>query len=126
MAGCAHLVPGADPLVVRAEQLESGAMATLDLAVETDNSNRPFFATNAPTYHQFCAWLRQPQPVIVAGVQQDLPRGIALVENLSNVKIAYKNSQSSSNALSIAISTLQSAVTEASTWLNVVTNSPAK
>jgi hypothetical protein len=125
VAGCAHLNPGADPLVVRTEQFETGAQATLDLVVEIDNSNRPFFRTNAPVYHQFCAWLREPQPVTLAGAQHNLPRGVAMIANLDNIKLAYKNSQSSSNELYTALSVASATVSEASTWLSVITNSPA-
>jgi hypothetical protein len=121
--GCVKLKPGADPIVVRAEQAEAGAKATFDLVLKTDQIDRGYWRTNAPAFHNFCEWLRQPQPVWGTNY---LPRASAMIANLDNVKQDYKAARGSSNAVITALITLQSAVTEASAWSAVVTNRPAR
>jgi regulator of protease activity HflC (stomatin/prohibitin superfamily) len=122
VSGCAQLRPGQDPLVVRAEQVEATAKATFDLVLNIDHSDRGFWRTNAPAFHSFCEWLRQPQIVWVTNV---LPRASAMIANLDNVKQDYVWARQGSNALITALVVLQSASTEAGGWVQVVTNNNA-
>jgi len=122
VSGCAQLRPGQDPLVVRAEQVEATAKATFDLVLNIDHSDRGFWRTNAPAFHSFCEWLRQPQIVWVTNV---LPRASAMIANLDNVKQDYVWARQGSNVLITALVVLQSASTEAGGWAQVVTNNNA-
>lgn len=121
--GCVPLAPGADPIVVRVEQTETVAKSTFDLALNVDNSNRAFFATNAPAYHSFCEWLREPQTVEETNT---LPRAAALLVSLDDVKLSYKASRASSNDVFTALATVTSAVNQANAWLTTVTNQPTR
>ena len=119
LAGCASLQPGADPLIVRAEQTETIAKSAFDTVLKFDNSNRGYWETNAPAYHSFCEWLRQPQTVEVTNT---LPRAAALLISLDDIKLAYKSSTASSNALVEAITTVSAAVTQAQAWITISTS----
>lgn len=112
LAGCARLQPGASPIVVRTEQLEKSAKATFDLVLGADNRRREFFKTNAPAFHGFCEWLRQPLPVD----GRNYPRAAALIKNVSNVKLAFKTGRASSNDVVTVITTLESAAVQATFW----------
>ena len=118
--GCAHVAPGQDPLIVRAEQAETVAANTFNLVVTVDDANRPFFIANVPEFHKFAEWLRQP--VFVDGTNQ-LPQGLAIVKNLDNVKLSYKSAQASSNVFFTTIIVLESTVSQAAGWLSKTTNS---
>ena len=118
---CKQLQPGADPLVVRAEQVESTAKATFDLVLNVDHADRGFWRTNAPGFHGFCEWLRQPQTVWVTN---SLPRASAMIVNVNTIKGDYRSARASSNALITALMTLSSAVDQASAWSIIVTNKP--
>lgn len=124
LAACAPLQPGADPIVVRTEQAQIVAASTFDMVLAQDNSDRSFWRTNAPAFHSFCEWLRQPQAV--PGMTNTLPRDLAMQWNVDQVKLAYKSGAATSNALAQAVSTLSEAIRQASVWLAVVTNTPAK
>lgn len=117
--GCATLAPGADPLVVRTEQSETTAKSTFDFVLNLDNSDRGFWRTNAPGFHNFCEWLRQPQP---AGTNI-LPRCSAMIWDVNMIKADYKASRASSNTLYTILVTLESALNQASSWSTLVTNS---
>lgn len=117
--GCTHLDPGADPVVVRAEQVETGASATFELVVKTDNNNRSFWITNAPAFHNFAEWLRSP--ISIQGTNH--PRGIAMIFQLDADKVAYKSHGGSSNALVASTAVLQSALTQSTAWLTISSNS---
>lgn len=121
MQGCATLQPGADPIVVHAEQVEKTASSTITLLFELDDADRGFWKTNAPALHRYVEWLRQPQR---AGTNT-LARGYAMVWNLNEVKNSYKASKVNSNALYSTIITLDSAVTQSLSWINIMTNSPS-
>ena len=123
ISGCAPLKPGADPLVVRAEQVESTAKITFDLVLNVDNTDRGFWRTNAPAFHAFCEWLRVP---MVIWVTNTLPRASAMIAGLDTVKSDYLLARQGSNALITAITVLQSASSQASAWGSVVTNTPAR
>lgn len=120
-AGCVGLQPGADPLVVRVEQTETVAKSTFDLVLGVDDSNRPFFATNAPPFHRFCEWLREPQTVEQTNT---LPRCSAMLLSLDDVKLDYKAARVSSNDVFIVLQTVNGAMAQANAWLTVVTNKP--
>lgn len=120
LIGCAHLTPGADPLVVRVEQTQSGAMGTFDLVLHEDQANRSFWATNAPAFHSFCEWLRTPQKYNGSNVA----RCVAIQFNVDDLKLAYKAGKTTgnSNALYTAFTVLSAAVGQASSWQNIVTS----
>jgi len=117
--GCASIQPGANPLIVRAEQAETSAKASFDLVLHLDNSNRDLFQTKVPAFHEFCQWLRQPQTVEQTNV---LPRASAMLVQLDDVKLAYKSSLADSNALMTAIIVVETTAEQASAWLTVTTN----
>lgn len=126
LIGCAQIQKGSDPLVVNVERLETTGKATFDLVLGLDNSDRGFWRTNAPAFHDFCEWLRQPQGVPVsnatAELKLELPRASAMLLGLDNVKLDYKAARASSNDLFTALMTVQSAVNQASAWSTIVTN----
>jgi hypothetical protein len=117
--GCAQIRPGEDPLVVRAEQAEATAKATFDLVLNIDNSDREFWRVNAPAFHEFCEWLRQPQ---VVWVTNWLPRASAMIANVDAVKHDYIGSKVYSNSLVRVLVVLESASTEAGAWHTIATN----
>lgn len=123
IAGCAQIKPGNDPIIVNAERVQTIAAPTFDLVLETDNANRPLFQTKIPAFHEFCEWLRQPQTAQLAdGTPTNVQRSIAMQLNLDKVKLDYKASKVSSNAVLEAVAALQSIETQANAWLLVITN----
>ena len=122
LVGCATLSPGADPLVVRVEQGQTVANATFDMVLKQDNSNRDFWRTNAPAFHQFCEWLRTPSTYQSTTT---VPRCVLIELNVDDLKVAYKASKtaSNSNALWTAFGTLSEVITQAQSWNTIVTNS---
>jgi hypothetical protein len=123
LVGCAQLKPGADPLVVRAEQTESAAKSTFDLILTIDHTDRGFWKTNAAGFHAFCEYLREPQVINVTNV---LPRASAMIMSLNNVKRDYMISRTYSNALFSVIASLESVNAQAGVWANLITNQIAK
>lgn len=121
LAGCQlfKVDPGSDPLVVNVERLEASAVATFDFVLNVDNADRGFWRTNALAFHGFCEWLRAP---MVVDQTNQLPRGLAMVKQLDNVKLAYKSSKADSNAVNTVFLTLQSAFNQASAWATITTN----
>lgn len=117
--GCATLAPGADPLVVRTEQVQSIAGPGIDFVLHFDNADRGFWRTNAPPFHNFCEWLRTPIPYTNGTT---LPRAILMQVNVDDLKQAYKFSKTSgnSNALYTALGTLSAALNQATSWSNIV------
>lgn len=120
--GCASLSPGADPLVVRCEQAETTANSTFTLTLTVDNNDRGFWRTNAPAFHSFCEWLRQPVALPSGSITNSLPRNLAMIEQLDQVKLAYKSASISSNTVYTVLTTLLSAESQASAWLAITTN----
>lgn len=119
-ASCSTVDPGADSLVVRAEQAETIARSTFDLILGIDNSNRPYFRTNAPAFHVFSEYLRAP---VTIGTNTG-PRSIQMILSLNSVKNQYKKSRGKEGDLLTAILTLQASVDQASAWMATVnTNS---
>lgn len=123
LIGCGTLQKGEDPLVVRAEQTAALSKSTFDLVLRVDHLDRGFWRTNAPAFHNFCEWLRQPQPIWKTNT---LPRASAMIAGLNNVKLEYKAARASSNDVLTALLTVQSALNEASAWSAIVTNRPAR
>lgn len=123
IVGCAHLSPTADPLVVRAEQVGTTGDAAFKLALKLDNSNRPFWMTNASDFHAFCEWLRSP---VIVEATNKVTRAQGLVIALDDIKRDYKAGRASSNAVITAIFTLQSTAIQAQDWLSVATNTVPK
>jgi hypothetical protein len=121
--GCATLNPGADALVVRVEQAESIASSTFDMVLHVDNAERSFWETNAIAFHRFCEWLRTPTQYGGSNVA----RCVAIQLNADDLKIAYQASKtaSNSNALLTAFGTLDAAVSQSTSWANIVTNKVA-
>lgn len=119
LIGCASLSPTADPFVVRVEQGEAGASATFDLVLRVDNSQRGFWITNAPAFHNFCEWLRTPTPY----TSNTVPRCVAIQLNVDDLKLAYQNSKTAgnSNALYTAFGVLAAAAGQAAAWQTIVT-----
>jgi aconitase B len=62
----------------------STASATFDLLLRVDNTDRGFWRTNAPAFHQFCEWLRTPTPYQA----QTVPRCVALQLNVDDLRLA--------------------------------------
>jgi hypothetical protein len=116
-SGCAPLQPGADPLVVNVERAETIGQSTFSLILHVDDSNRTFFETNAPAFHEFCQWLRVPQTIEGTNTQ---PRAVALLLSLDDVKMDYQAGRTSSNALWVACTTFQGLVSQAQAWSNVI------
>jgi len=104
LVACAPLQKGADPLIVRAEQAERAALSTFDLVLNIDHANRDFFRTNAPAFHSFCEWLREPD--CSDGTNQ-IPRAICLIRRIDNLRHRYKDQRADSNELATAVSMLQ-------------------
>jgi hypothetical protein len=117
--GCSTIQPGADVLVVRAEQLETTADASFQLVVSVDNADRGFWKTNAPAFHNFAEWLRAPVPT---PSNPNEPRGLGMILLVDADKIAYQQNKSLSNSLLSAISDLQFAANQAASWQVIVSS----
>lgn len=127
LAGCAALAPGADPIVVRAQQTETVGYATLDTFLKVDNANRSLFATNAPALHQYAEWLRAPQVVNGTNVY---PRGIAFMLSLDTIVQQYQKGLANSNQVANVLATAETAITQAQWYISSMgatslTNQPA-
>lgn len=118
--GCATLDPNADPFVVRTEQLQKQADATVDFVLGVDNADRGFWRTNAPAFHNFCEYLRTPIPV---SPTHNSPRVLAIEANVQQLKVQYKANRSAgnSNLLFQVSSELAVLVSQAGSWSNIVT-----
>lgn len=119
LIGCAHIAPGNDPIVVRAEQLSTTGKATLDLVVNIDQADRGFWRTNAPAFHEYCEWLRTPTQVDTG---ETFPRGRAILFNLDEAKQAYAKRGGSTNLLWSSIVTATTVINQAGAWSTIVTN----
>ncbi len=109
--GCAAIQPGADPLIVRAEQAEQIADSTFSLFLHLEYENRERIQS-VPQIHSYAEWLREPQPVHGT----NMPRAVALVFSLNDVKAAYRANAANSNLLVTATSTLTEALKQAADW----------
>lgn len=117
---CAHLQPGADPLIVRCEQVETNAALTINLVMTVEKAAQPYFKSNLPTFDAWAEAMRQP--VNIQGT--NWPKGLAVIVSLDMVKRDYKASRATSNALYEAIATVEGIANAASYWLNTTTNRP--
>lgn len=117
--GCASLTPGSDPLVVRAEQIQTGANATFDFVLHLDDNNRGLWRTNAPAFHNFCEWLRTPMQYKAS---QTVSRCVLMQLDVDDLKTDYKMNKSAanSNVLYTAIGTLSYALGQSASWSNIV------
>lgn len=111
--GCVKLKPGADPIVVRAEQTETMAKATFSAFLQMDNADRDFVRTNLPAAHAFAEWLRTPQ---VAG-DPSSRRWIVMVNDLDVVKLNYIKRRASSDDVSLAVATVGASVRKAEDFI---------
>lgn len=120
--GCVTPQPGADPFVIKVEQSQSLANATVQFVLDIDNSNRPFWRTNAPAYHQFCEWLRTPVPWGNPPTNT-LVRALAIQWNVQEAKLAYKQNRGpeGSNTLFAAWSLMNTVINQSVSWSNIVT-----
>ncbi len=108
-SGCAGLAPGADALVVRAEQTLTGAEATFDTFLQLDDQNRALVATKAPPVHAFAEWLRVPQTF--GYTTNTAARWACMIESAELTKEAYKENRVGTNAIQLTASL--AALTEA-------------
>lgn len=123
LLGCAQLKPGADPVVVRAEQTAQLANSTFELFLRLENDRRAFYRTNAPELHAAAEWLRSRMAVTLPdGSQTNVARCDAMIINLLNVTGAYQAGLADRKNVVSAINLVSAAVKESSTWLGVITN----
>ena len=120
--GCASLDPNARAVVVRAEQSEAVANATLDAAIHIDASNREFFKTNAAPFHAFCEWLRTP--VLMPPLTTPQPRGVAMIRSLDAVKETYKRTNTTNDyaILISSLATVEAVTSQAQNWIANLNN----
>lgn len=125
-SGCVALQPGADPLVVRAEQAQTMAEGTFDLIINLDHLDRGFWRTNAPAFHGFVEQLRFKVPVYNVAGRTNLPRYIAAQWQLDRAKLDYvaARNYATSNTLAAALASLQALSDQTTAWLTIVTNRP--
>ena len=114
LAGCSTIAPGNNPLIVRCEQTQKVATATFQAVVEVDNVNRAFWQTNAPGFHRFCEWLRAP---MIVGETNVFPRGVAMLWELDQVKLAYKEKKKGESEVVKVLATVEQALASAQNWL---------
>lgn len=129
LTACAHLNPGADPLLVRAEQGQVDAKATIDLVLHTEASNYGFWRTNAPGFYQFCEiQLKAPTTIQTASGPTNVARSIAYLWQVDQAKLAYKaaRSASNSNQLYSILVGLSLLANDSMAWMINATNSVNK
>jgi hypothetical protein len=115
--GCATVSPTSDPIVVHAEQVETSADAAFQLVVDLDNADRGFWTTNAPAFHTFAEWLRQPVPT---PTNPNEPRGLGMILLVDQAKLAYETNSAMTNVLAATLADLQTALNQASAWTTIV------
>jgi hypothetical protein len=95
-----------------------------------------------PAFYAFAEWLKQPQtlpgtmltPTVIGtnttygtyGTNVTLPRGLALIWSLDQMKLAYKAGTATSNDVATALSAFTAATSQAQGWLTTVTNMAVK
>ncbi len=123
-SGCASLQPGADPFVVGVERTQNAAGSSLDFVLRLDQTDRGFWRTNAPAFHQFCEWLRVPTVYQSRIGPTNVARAISIQLNVQDLKVAYKANRAAgnSNVLWSAWSILDTALSQAVSWSTIVTN----
>ncbi len=111
--GCTTLKPGADAVVVRAEQTETMARATFETFLKVDHADRDFWREHGEAAHEFAEWLRTAQ---VPG-DPSSRRWIVMVSNLDEVKRNYIKRRATSNDVVLAIGVVASAVRKAEDFI---------
>lgn len=96
-SGCSTLAPGADPVEVRAEQVEGLFADTADLFLKLEYENIDYCRTNLPDVHKAAEFLRQP---VTLGTNV-WPRDIAMVQSFDATRRAYKSNRTSENKASL-------------------------
>lgn len=117
--GCATIDPKADKFVVQVERSQTVAASSIDFVLNLDQENRPFWRTNAPAFHSFCSWLRTPVPYQGTNIQ----RALVMQLNVDDLKQIYKAQRNagSSNNLYNAWQVLKGAISQSTSWSNIVT-----
>lgn len=123
LAGCAQLRPGADSLVVRAEQTQQIAFDTFNTFLTLENQNRDLYKQVLPDVHTAAEWLRAPM------VQPDgktLQRGLSILKSFDRVKMAYKYNRTAENKanLTTALATLETTLNEVQAQLSAIKGRP--
>ncbi len=115
--GCASVATGSSPFVVNVERVETVAPGAFDLVLGIDDSNRPYWRTNAPRFHAFAEQLRRPVPYMGT----NYPASITALLQLQQVKTDYKAGRATSNALWSAFVIVNDLYTDATVWASAVT-----
>lgn len=115
LCGCASLQPGADPVVVRAQQAEQVAFATFDTYLRLVHQHESRVRATVPAALEFAEWLREKRP-------DGQPRGLAMVQSLGDVRRAYAAHRTPEKKASLtsAIALLQATVAETQKHLALV------
>lgn len=70
VAGCASIVPGADPVLVNAERSTAVSFHTVDQFLQFDDENRALLAVKLPAVHDAAESLRKDAPAQFQTVRQ--------------------------------------------------------
>jgi hypothetical protein len=116
--GCASILPGHDPVVVRAEQSLQIAFTTFDTFLKLEHDNKARVKEKVPEVHKFAEWLREP----VQFEGKSVPRGVSIIQSANNVKTAYKRNRTEANKANLvtALAAVESAVREAQKHLTQI------
>lgn len=106
LSGCSSILPGNDPLVVRAEQTEKTAISTFKAFVHIEAANREF--------------LRKLDPNIKVVADKVRSDSTNWVMSLDRVVLAYKHNRSESNNVNVAtaLATLEASLAETQKYLS--------
>lgn len=106
LTGCGTILPGNDPLVVRAEQTEKTAIATFSAFVHIEAANRDF--------------LRKLNPDIKTVADKVRLDSTNWVSSLDRVILAYKHNRNESNSVNVAtaLATLEASLAETQKYLS--------
>lgn len=112
--GCAKLLPGQDPVVVRTEQVETQTYNTFDTFLKLDDiaNVNPSISNKWQPAHGFAQHLRSP----VQSGTNTVPLGIAMVLSVDQVKLAYEAGTATSNSLLTAVDVLSATITQIGTY----------
>ncbi len=105
LAGCAGLDPGADPVVVRAEQSAQIATDTFDVFLKFEYENSDLLKKITPEFHKAAELIRR--------------NGKGWILTLRNVTKSYKQNRTPENKANVAtaLATVDRALQEVQTWL---------
>ena len=121
-SGCSTLAPGADPVEVRAEQMEGVSADTFDLFLHVEYDNVDFCRSNLPAVHAAAEWLRQP---VTLGTNV-WSRDIAMVQSFDATRRAYKANRTADNkaSLTAALAALETALRQVQEHLATLAATP--